>query len=83
MRLAAKAPVGHLPSEVTLHSKLHASMPMMVVVKLTRRLGRKLRDEPESFALTDTSVVEVEIEIEIEFGAGRCRSWRLERGKPT
>ena len=22
-------------------------------------------------------------EVEIKFGAGRCRRWRLERGKPT
>ena len=79
MRLAAKAPVGHVPSSVMLHSKLHAGMPMMEVVKLTQSLGRKLRDEPETFAWTDTSGAQVEI----EFGAGRCRSWRLERGKPT
>ena len=75
MRLAAKAPVGHVPSAVMLHSKLHAGMPMMEVVKLTRSLGRKLRDEPETFSWCDESAAEVEI----EFDGGRCRNWRLTR----
>ena len=75
MRLAAKAPVGHVPSAVMLHARLHADMPMMDVVKLTRSLGRKLRDEPETFAWRDESGAEVEI----EFDGGRCKSWRLTR----
>ena len=75
MRLAARAPVGHVPSAVMLHAKLHTGMPMMDVVKLTRSLGRKLRDEPETFAWRDESGAEVEI----EFDGGRCKSWRLTR----
>ena len=75
MRLAARAPVGQVPSAVMLHAKLHTGMPMMDVVKLTRSLGRKLRDEPEAFAWRDESGAEVEI----EFDGGRCRSWRLTR----
>ena len=75
MRLAAKAPVGHVPSAVMLHSKLHAGMPMMEVVKLTRSLGRKLRDEPETYAWRD----EAEAEVEIEFEGGHCVGWRLTR----
>ena len=75
MRLAANAPVGHVPSAVMLHSRLVAGMQMMEVVKRTRSLGRKLRDEPETFAWRDESGAEVEI----EFVAGRCRLWRLTR----
>jgi uncharacterized protein (DUF58 family) len=75
MRLAAEAPVGHVPSAVMLHAKLNAGMPMMDVVKLTRSLGRKVRDEPETFAWRDESGAEVEI----EFDGGRCKSWRLMR----
>ena len=75
MRLAAQAPIGHVPSAVMLNSKLHAGMPMMSVVKLTRSLGRKLRDDPETFAWCDESGAEVEL----EFVGGRCRSWRLTR----
>jgi len=75
MRLAAEAPVGHVPSAVMLQAKLSAGMPLMDVVKLTRSLGRKVRDEPETFAWRDESGAEVEI----EFDAGRCKIWRLTR----
>ena len=75
MRLAAHAPVGHVPSAVMLHAQLHAGMQMMNVVKLTRSLGRKLRDAPETFVWRDESGAEVEV----EFDGGRCRSWRLTR----
>jgi Flp pilus assembly protein TadB len=75
MRLAAQAPVGHVPSAVMLHAQLHAGMQMMNVVKLTRSLGRKVRDEPETFAWRDESGAEVEI----EFARGHCRVWRLTR----
>jgi len=75
MRLAAQAPLGLVPSAVMLHSRLAAGMQMMEVVKLTRSLGRKLRDEPETFAWRDESGADVEI----EFVGGRCRQWRLTR----
>jgi hypothetical protein len=75
MRLAAQGVVGHVPSAVMLHAQLHAGMQMINVVKLTRSLGRKVRDEPETFAWRDESGAEVEI----EFAHGRCRVWRLMR----
>jgi len=75
MRLAADAPVGHVPSAVMLQAKVHTGMRLMDVVKLTRSLGRKVRDEPETFAWRDESGAEVEI----EFANGRCQSWRLTR----
>ena len=55
MQLAAQAPVGQVPSAVMLHAKLHPGMPLMAVIKLTRSLGRKVRDEPETFAWRDES----------------------------
>jgi uncharacterized protein (DUF58 family) len=75
MRLAAEAPVGHVPSAVMLQAKLNAGMRLMDVVKLTRSLGRKLRNEPETFAWCDESGAEVEI----EFVDGRCTQWQLNR----
>ena len=75
MRLAAQAPVGTVPSAVMLHAKLHQGMPLMAVIKHTRSLGRKLRDEPVTFAWRDESGAEVEL----EFVGGRCRAWRLTR----
>ena len=77
MRLAAQAPVGQVPSAVMLHAKLQPGMPLMDVVKLTRSLGRKVRDGPETFAWRDESGAEVEI----EFAGGRCRVWRLTRAE--
>ena len=75
MRLAARAPVGTVPSAVMLRARLHQGMPLTAVIKLTRSLGRKLRDEPETFAWRDESGAEVEL----EFVGGRCRAWRLTR----
>jgi uncharacterized protein (DUF58 family) len=77
MRLAAQAPVGQVPSAVMLHAKLHQGMPLMAVIKLTRSLGRKVRDEPETFAWRDESGAEVEI----EFVGGRCKVGRLTRAE--
>jgi uncharacterized protein (DUF58 family) len=75
MRLASRAPIGHVPSAVMLHSRLSAGLRLMDVVKLTHSLGRKVRDEPETFAWRDESGAEVEI----EFAYGQCRVWRLTR----
>ena len=75
MRLAAGAPVGHVPSAVMLQAKLNTGMRLMDIVKVTRSLGRKVRDEPETFAWRDESGAEVEI----EFVAGRCQHWQLTR----
>lgn len=77
MRAAVGAPVGRVPSAVMLHAKLNAGMRLMDVVLITRSLGRKLRDEPETFAWRDESGAEVEI----EFSNGRCNLWRLTRPK--
>lgn len=75
MRLAAAAPVGQVPSAVMLHSKLRAGLRLMDIIKLTRSLGRKVRDAPETFAWRDESGAEVEI----EFEDGRCARWHLNR----
>jgi uncharacterized protein (DUF58 family) len=78
MRLAAQAPVGVVPSAVMLHSKLSSRMRLMDVVAISRSLGRKVRDEPETFAWRDESGAEVEV----EFVGGRCSQWRLTRAEP-
>ena len=77
MRLAANAPVGMVPSAVMLHAKLNVGMRLMDVVVITRSLGRKVRDEPETFAWRDESGAEVEV----EFVGGRCQRWRIARHK--
>lgn len=79
MRSAAQAPVGMVPSAVMLHSKLATGLRLMDVVAMTHSLGRKTRDEPETFAWRDESGAEVEV----DFVGGRCRQWRLNRTEPA
>ncbi len=75
LRLAAGAPVGQVPSAVMLHARLHPGMRLAEVIKITRSLGRKVSDDPETFAWRDASAAEVQI----EFVRGRCCVWHLER----
>ena len=75
MRLAAQSPVGKVPSAVMLHSRLEKGLLMMDIVKLSRSLGRKVSDTPESYVWSDESGAEVLI----EFVDGRCWNWRLVR----
>jgi hypothetical protein len=75
LRSAGQAPIGHVDSALMLQSRLRAGMRLPAVIGLTRSLGRKVRDEPETFAWRDTGGDEVEI----EFVGGRCTRWTLRR----
>jgi len=75
MRLAAEAPVGRVPSAVMLHARLHPGMRLTDVIKITHSLGRKVGDDPETFAWCDESGAEVQI----EFARGRSRVCQLKR----
>lgn len=75
MKNAGAAPVGHVDSAVMLHSQLAKGMTLMQVLALTRSLGRKTGDAPESFDWADESGTRVRI----EFVAGRCAAWHLVR----
>ena len=75
LRAAAQSPVGHVASAVMLQARLHQGMRLTEVIGITRSLGRKLADDPETFAWRDAGGDEVEV----EFAAGRCAQWRLRR----
>ncbi len=75
MRRAGAAPIGHAASAVMLHSKLHAGMPLLDVLRLTGSLGRKTAETPETFVWTDPGGAQVEV----VFESGRCARWRLQR----
>ena len=75
MRNAAGAPIGHIDSAVMLNARLSAGLPMLRVVTLTRSLGRRMADQPESWAWADASGSEVTI----VFVKGRCKRWALTR----
>lgn len=75
LRQASGAPIGHVPSAVMLHAKLREGLTLADVIRLAGSLGRKLADDPETFAWADSG----EARVEIEFVGGRCRAWRLQR----
>ena len=75
MRRAAQAPVGHVDSAVMLHARLRVGMRLMEILPLTRSLGRRVAEQPETFVWRDAAGAAVRI----EFVGGRCRSWALER----
>jgi hypothetical protein len=49
-------------------------MPMLQVVNLTRSLGRKLSESPETWAWSDADST-----VTLVFDKGRLQSWTLER----
>ena len=79
LRSAGQAPLGHVDSALMLQSRLRAGMRLPAVIGLTRSLGRKVHEEPETFAWRDTGGDEVEI----EFIGGRCTRWTLRRADPA
>ena len=75
MRNAAGSPVGHVDSAVMLNARLSVGLPMIRVVTLTRSLGRRVSESPETWAWADASGSDVTI----VFDKGRCASWLLTR----
>ena len=75
MRIAGQAPVGRVGSAVMLHSKLRTGLRLMQIIPITRSLGQKLADEPETYLWTDGSGASVRVELR----AGRCTGWTLQR----
>ncbi|HEX6705083.1 MAG TPA: hypothetical protein VF169_10010 [Albitalea sp.] len=74
MKNAADAPVGHVDSAVMFNAKLKPGMPMMQVVTLTKSLGRKVSDTPETWAWSDADST-----VTLVFDKGRLQSWVLQR----
>ena len=75
MRNAAQSPIGHVASAVMLNAKLRAGLPMMQVVTLTKSLGRRVAEAPETWAWADAGGASVTV----VFEHGRCRRWSLDR----
>ena len=75
MRMAGQAPVGHVDSAVMLHAKLRTGLRLIDILPLTRSLGEKVADDPETFVWRDASGARVRVELR----QGRCTAWTLER----
>lgn len=75
MHKAGQAPVGLVGSAVMLHSRLHPGMKLLDILPITRSLGTKLAEDPETFAWAD----EAGNKVVIEMVRGKLRSAVLER----
>ena len=75
LRSAAGSPLGHVDNAVMFNARLRAGMRLPEVIGLTRSLGRKVGDAPETLAWGDGGGDEVWI----EFVDGRCTRWTLRR----
>lgn len=75
LRKAADAPVGSVPNAVMLHAGLRSGWRLPRVLALTRSLGRRIADDPETWAWRDDGGDEVQVELR----DGRVSGWRLLR----
>ena len=75
MRHAADSPVGHVDSAVMLNAKLSAGLPMVRIITLTKSLGKRVTEAPQTWVWTDASGSGVTI----VFARGRCKRWALNR----
>jgi len=75
MKAASEGPVGRVESAVMLNAKLRAGMRLIEVLPLTRSLGQKISDSPETFGWTDAGGARVELVLD----AGRVTRWTLLR----
>ena len=78
LRDATGRPIGQVPNAVMLNAKLQRGMRLTQVLRLTRSLGRKVADTPETYAWRDAA----DDEVQIEMRAGTLAAWRLQRAPP-
>ncbi|ALT79133.1 MULTISPECIES: hypothetical protein [unclassified Roseateles] len=76
MRAASESPVGQVHSAVMFNSQLRAGMTVAQIITLTRSLGRKLSDTPETFGWIDAGGDQVAVVLQ----KGKVQSWELLRG---
>ena len=75
MRTAGGAPVGMVASAVMLQARLQKGQRLMDVIQLTRSLGQKLSDEPETYRWQDPSDAAVTVVLQ----GGRVTEWTFTR----
>ena len=75
MKNAGDSPVGHVASAVMLNAKLRVGMKLVDVIPLTRSLGRKLAEAPETWEWADAGGSRVEIVLE----GSKIARWQLIR----
>jgi hypothetical protein len=75
LRNAGAAPVGRVPNAVMLHAKLQRGQRLPQILGITRCLGTKIADDPETFEWRDAGGDAVRIELR----HGQLERWTLQR----
>ena len=75
LRDAAGRPVGEIDSAVMLHSRLQAGMRLVQILKLTRSLGLRIAEDPETYEWRDGGGDCVRVQLQ----RGRLDTWTLQR----
>lgn len=75
LRRAGAAPVGQVPNAVMLHAKLQRGQRLPQILAVTKSLGTKVSDDPETFEWRDAGGDAVRIELR----DGKVDRWTLLR----
>jgi hypothetical protein len=75
LKNAGEAPVGHVGSAVMLHSRLNRGMTLLQVLGLTKSLGQRIAETPETWAWADAAGNSVEL----VFENAKLARWTLTR----
>jgi len=75
LRNAGQAPVGQVPNAVMLHARLQRGQRLPQILALTKCLGVKVADDPETFEWHDGGGDAVRVELR----GGRLDRWHLLR----
>jgi hypothetical protein len=78
LRNAGRAPLGHVASAAMLNARLHPGMRLPQVLALTKSLGQKIADDPETFEWADPGGDRVRLELR----QARLATWTLLRAVP-
>jgi hypothetical protein len=76
LRTAGRGPVGHVQSAAMLNARLHLGLRLPQILALTRSLGTRVADDPETFEWRDAGGDAVRLELR----SGRLARWTLRRG---
>jgi len=75
LRHAGESPLGAVPNAVMLHAKLQRGQRLPEILKVTKSLGKKVADAPETFEWRDAGGDAVRIELR----NGKLEQWALLR----
>ena len=75
MKNAAAAPKGRIGSAVMINAKLQAGMTLLQVISLTKSLGDRVNETPETWSWVDNG----DSRVTLVFEGGQLKSWQLVR----